>query len=182
MDPTLHLALRAALAVLLLSAARHKLADRARFRAALAAHQLLPASTVAAAAVAIPVLELALAAALLLPGLGGAPALATAALLAAYTAAVGINLARGRREIDCGCGGPVEAPLGGGLLLRNGALIAAALVAAPAPAARTLVWLDALTIAAAVAAAALLYAAAETARVNAAPLAVLRARLARARR
>jgi uncharacterized protein (DUF58 family) len=41
-------------------------------------------------------------------------------LLTLYTAAIGINLLRGRRDIDCGCAGPaVRQTLSARLLLRN---------------------------------------------------------------
>ena len=74
---------------------------------------------------------------------------AAAALLAAYGAAIGVNLARGRRHIDCGCVGPAaRRPIGGWLVARNGVL------AAPSRSpgsragrrARPLVWVDALTV------------------------------------
>ena len=46
-------------------------------------------------------------------------------LLALYAGAMAVNLARGRRDLDCGCAGPgVRRPVGEGLLIRNGALIA----------------------------------------------------------
>jgi uncharacterized membrane protein YphA (DoxX/SURF4 family) len=104
LDPALRAALRCALALLWLASAHHKLRDPARFRDALAGYRLVPAPLVRAVAAGIAALELALGLALLLPWAGPAPALATAALLALYAAAIAATLARGRRAIDCGCG------------------------------------------------------------------------------
>jgi hypothetical protein len=160
LDPALGALARLVLAAVLLAAARHKLADRARFRAALAGYGLLPARGVRPAAAILPIAELALALALLAPRLGAAPPLAVAALLALYGAAIAVNLARGRRALDCGCGARPR-PLGWGLVARNAALVALALAAALPAQARALGWLDAWTIAAGAATLALLHAAAD---------------------
>jgi hypothetical protein len=147
-DPAIDATLRAALGLLFLVAAGHKLRAPARFRAALAGYRLLPPALVPAAAGLVVGAELAVAAALAAPGarvagLGGA-----AALLLAYAAAIGVNLARGRREIDCGCTGPaLRRPLDGRLVARNATVAAAALVALGPVASRPLVWVDALTVA-----------------------------------
>jgi hypothetical protein len=161
-DPVLAGALRVALALLLLPAAWHKARDPARFRAALAGYGLLPERALPAAPWLLAAAELAVGAALLLPGSGAPPALAAAALLALYAGAMVAALAAGRRGIECGCGGPAGArPLGPGLVARNAVLAAAALAAALPVAPRPLVWIDALSLAGAVAAAGLLFAAAE---------------------
>jgi hypothetical protein len=58
-----------------------------------------------------------------------------------------VNLARGRRDIECGCAGPAaRQPLSEWLLARNALLVAAALVGLGGAASRPLVWVDALTI------------------------------------
>jgi len=163
-DPAASIAVRAALALLLSFAAAHKLRDLAAFRDALRGYELLPVSAVTSVAVLIPVSEAALAASLALLGRGG---IAVAALLAVYSAAIALNLRRGRRGIDCGCSGPAgRVPLRPALLTRNALLIALALVATLPAAARPLVWIDAITVPAAVACAALLYGAVETAFAN----------------
>lgn len=166
-DPALQLALRGGLALLLFAAAAHKWADRAAFRAALADYRVLPARAVAASAAALPGLELALGALLLTPA--GEPAAgATAGLLSLYTAGIAWNLARGRRDLDCGCFGPARRrPLSGGLLARNALLVAAAGLAAAPASPRALLWIDAVTVAAGVAVLALLYAAIDGALANA---------------
>jgi hypothetical protein len=162
LDPALRAALRCALALLWLASAQHKLRDPARFRDALAGYRLVPAPLVRAVAAGIAALELALGLALLLPAAGAAPALATAALLALYAAAIAANLARGRRAIDCGCGARPQ-PLGEGLLVRNAALAGIALAAALPATGRALTGLDAVTALGGAAALAALYAAIDAA-------------------
>jgi hypothetical protein len=161
MDPAFEHVLRGALALLLASGAAEKLRDLPRFRAAVAGYALLPERAANAASLAFALAEAALAGALLAPsGLGmRAPALVAAALLfAVYGAAIAINLARGRRAIDCGCGGPAaRVPLSGWLLARNALLVAVALACAGGAAPRALAAADAITIAGGVAALALLW-------------------------
>ncbi|MBS0307006.1 MAG: methylamine utilization protein MauE [Proteobacteria bacterium] len=147
LDPTLPQMFAAALAIVLLGGAWHKLRDMEGFVAAVEQYRLLPAALTAPAAWLLLAVELA-AGVLLLPlatRAGGA--WLALALLALVTTAVAINLRRGRRDIDCGCGGPEGGPhLSWGLVLRNGVLGAAALLAVAAPAPRELVWLDRLTV------------------------------------
>jgi len=161
-DPVVVLALRGALAMLFAAAAWHKLRDPAGFRASLRDYRLLPDPLVPAVGGALAAGEGAVALGLLLPPVAPAAALAAAALLALYGAAIAANLARGRRHVACGCLGPAgDQPLHGGLLARNALLLAAGLAAARAPEARALAWLDAFTVAATVATLALLYLAAD---------------------
>lgn len=177
LDPALRTALHAGLALLLLDAAVHKLRDLRGFREALAGYRIVPAPGVMPAALGLAAAELALVPALLAPGLGAAPALCAAALLVLYAAAIGVNLARGRRDIDCGCSSrALRGSLHGGLVARNLGLAGLALVAALPAGARTLHWVDGVTIAGAVAAGALLYAAADRALANAPRLSVSRVR------
>lgn len=151
MDPTIDLTLRGALGLLLLAAALHKLRDPRRFTATLADYRLLPRRLAGAAAALVVGAELVVVAALAVDpprGLAGA-----AALFALYAAAIGINLARGRRHIDCGCAGPAaRRPIGGWLVARNAVLVAVALAGLVPLAPRPLVWVDGLTVIAATAA------------------------------
>ena len=81
---------------------------------------------------------------------------------ASAAAAIGVNLARGRRHIDCGCAGPhARRPIGPGLVVRNTVLAAVALAALAPVYDRPLVWVDALTVSGAVLALAALYVAAD---------------------
>jgi Methylamine utilisation protein MauE len=148
MDPALDLTFRAGLALLFASAALHKLRDPRGFMATLADYRLLPARLAAAAGLALMGTELAVVAALVIArraGLAG-----TAALLLLYAGAMAINLARGRRHIDCGCTGPAaRRAISGRLVTRNVALAGLALAALAPVAQRGLLWIDGVTIAAA---------------------------------
>jgi hypothetical protein len=178
LDPAAALALRGALALLFLGAARHKLRDRAGFRAALAGYGLLPGGLLPAVAWLLPAAELAIGAGLLAPGAGAAAARAAAALLALYAGAVLAALAAGRRGIDCGCAGPAGSrPIGPSLVARNAVLVAAALAASLPATPRPLRWIDAVTAAGAVVTLGCLFAAAELSVEQAA-----RGRLLRRRR
>ncbi|HWX70835.1 MAG TPA: MauE/DoxX family redox-associated membrane protein [Steroidobacteraceae bacterium] len=156
-DPAVGALLAGAFALLFASAALHKLLDPERFAAAFRAYDVVP-TALAWVSRLVPVLELAVAAALLAAGSRKGAAAAGTALLLAYAAAIAVNLGRGRRNLDCGCGGPSERrPIGTWMVWRN--LVLAALLAALllpwAP--RPLASADALTIGAGSAVAALLY-------------------------
>jgi hypothetical protein len=161
LDPALEQLLRVALAVLLGAGAIEKARDRATFRAAVEGYEILPARLAGAASACFAALEAAIAIGLVAPAGFGVRALAlggAAALFAVYALAIAINLARGRREIDCGCGGAAaHVPLSGWLLVRNGLLIAAALACSRGALPRALGVVDALTIAGGVAILALLW-------------------------
>ena len=160
-DPAVGALLAGAFALLFASAALHKLLDAGRFAAAFHAYDLVPPE-LAWLARLVPVLELAIAAALLTAGSRNGGAAAGAALLLAYAAAIAINLGRGRRDLDCGCGGPRERrPIGAWMVWRN-IVLAALLGALLLPwTQRPLGAADALTIGAGTAVAALLYLCAE---------------------
>jgi hypothetical protein len=157
MDPVLSLIVRCGLALLLATAAADKLRHVREFHGIVLDYRLLPARRALAFAHLLPWLELALAA-MVLAGVA-AGLVGTAALLAGYAAAMGINLARGRRTIDCGCGGPPQ-QLSAWLLARNGLLAMAALLAVSPAGDRAIGALDAFTVMAGTVAAAALYVAA----------------------
>jgi len=129
LDPLLPLVFATALALLFGMAAQHKLGllKNKRFAAQLQAYGLLPEPMVGPLARALPWLELAIAFALLMPLLRDAGAVAGSVLLLVYAIAMGINLLRGRSDIDCGCG---DAPqkLSWWLVARNAALAALVLL------------------------------------------------------
>lgn len=121
---------RYAVAFILLTAALPKLLARDEFERAVADYALLPPRLVGPVAAWLPRLELTCALLLLL-GIAVAPASALAsALLAAFSVAVALNLARGRR-IDCGCFSTV-APRRIGWALVAGDLLLAGMAAAVA--------------------------------------------------
>lgn len=119
------LLLRLTLAAVFAVAAVGKLADRPGTRAAVISFGA-PARVAGAIALGLALAELAVAVALLLPGSTVAGALGALLLLALFSVAIAINLARGRRP-DCHCFGQVHSePIGARSLLRNGALAVAA--------------------------------------------------------
>ena len=171
LDPVVGMALRAGFALLFAASAWHKLRDLAGFRAALAGYRLLPTRALAAAALGLAALELAIGAACLAPALAPTACSAGAGLLTLYSLAIACNLARGRRDIDCGCGGPGgRRPLGTTLVLRNLALVALLLLASLPAGPRALTWLDAATGVGLLATLALLHAACDVALANASRL------------
>src|SRR5437773_10180306 len=153
MDPVIAATLRPALALLFLVAAGHKLRDLGRFRATLAEYRLVPAGLVPLAAALVVGAEAAAAGALLVPGARAAGLLSAASLLVVYGAAVAINLARGRRDIDCGHAGPaLRRPISGALMGPNAALAPLARAALVPVHPRALLCVDLHTVAAAAAA------------------------------
>ena len=125
---TLAIIVRVLLAFVFLRAAWHKARDLPHFRAQLQAYHLLPAALLPALSWLLPFVELVLACTLpvwvwpLPPYLAGG-------LLALYTAALAINLWRGREDIDCGCGGASEQAISWALVVRNTFLILLSLIA-----------------------------------------------------
>lgn len=141
----------------------HKLRDVARFGGTLEAYAILPHAIVSPVSWLIPMSELLLAIGLVLPFSRRAAAAAGALLLVLYATAIGINLSRGRRELDCGCSGfGREQRISPLLVLRNAVLALLSLgIAVLPPAERPWRWIDAYTVAAAVLAIALIYLTAE---------------------
>lgn len=105
-------------ALVLLRAALHKVLDRHRFAGILASYRILPDRAAPVVAGLLPGAEAVIVLALVIPQTRSLGLLGAAALVAAYAAAMALNLARGRVILDCGCGGP-PAPLSWGLVGRN---------------------------------------------------------------
>lgn len=141
----------------------HKLRNAERFGGTLEAYAVLPHAVVSPMSRLIPMSELLLASGLLLPFSRQMSAATGALLLLIYATAIGINLRRGRRELDCGCSGfGREQRISPLLLVRNGLLALVSLGVAILPTAeRPWRWMDACTVAAAVLAIALIYLTAE---------------------
>ncbi|GAA6150663.1 MauE/DoxX family redox-associated membrane protein [Pseudoteredinibacter isoporae] len=70
------------------------------------AYQLTPENWSASLAKCLAAVEIVLALALLIPMTRSAAVLVAAVLLLMYAFAMGINLLRGRKRLDCGCNGP----------------------------------------------------------------------------
>lgn len=136
-DPLLHLTIALSLFLLFISASQHKRADNRRFAAQLEAYELLPRTLVSGFARLLPWIELAVGILLLVPASRAMAGFVAGLLLAVYALAVLLNLLRGRRNIDCGCGG-IPQPLSYWLVLRNGVLVAAAALLTLPVAARAL--------------------------------------------
>lgn len=154
-DPVLFYGASAALSCVLLLGALEKVKDMATFSAAVLAYGILPSGVSSAFARVYVLAEIAAGVLLLMPGWQAAGAALALGVLAVATAGVVYNLARGHRDIDCGCGGPASPAAGATrtglswwLVLRNGALALWTLPALSAFAgqARALQWADAAAV------------------------------------
>ena len=94
------------MALLMLRAGLHKVRDLARFEGVLTDYDLANGPVVKVLRLAVPTLEIAAAATLCLATTQAIGAALAGGLLLVYAAAMAAALARGRSEIDCGCGGP----------------------------------------------------------------------------
>lgn len=107
-DPVIHMMIAAAIAILFLDAGIVKLRDLSFFRSTLKDYRLVPDWALVPVSVLMPIAELSIAVACIIPASRQSGLAAAAALLILYAIAMGINLARGRSFIDCGCHGPAE--------------------------------------------------------------------------
>ena len=145
-------------ALLLAIASTHKFADRAGFAEALAAYRVLPEGWARRAAPVVMGLELALAVGILNSSTRRACVLGAMLLLTSYALGVAVNLARGRRDLDCGCG-PLRdrRPIAPWMLGRNALLVLILAVSSVPWTPRALTPTDFLTIIGGIVAAAILY-------------------------
>jgi len=148
LDPALSLAAGASLALVFAAAAVSKLRTWREFPGVVQNYRLVPVAAARPVAGTLPVLEAMVAVGLVATPARPYAALAAVALLAMFSLAVAINLARGRRHIDCGCFRfALRQPLSWWLVGRNVLLIAVALIAGtPGVAPRQLTWLDGVTV------------------------------------
>ena len=148
MDPVIVHIVSYCMALLFGLAAAHKLRAPVLFRASVQAYRLLPGILLTPAAWTLMALEALAAVAVLVPATRSAALAILAVLLILYSAAMGINLYRGRTDIDCGCNGPASRQvISGWLVLRNLVFAGLALLAATPSPERALNWVDLLTIA-----------------------------------
>jgi Methylamine utilisation protein MauE len=160
LDPVIAILLMLGGAALFGAAAVHKLRAHAAFAQALREYRILPSGFVGWASVVLPAAELIVAPALLWNRTRPLGALSAAVLLLIYGSGIAVNLLRGRRDLDCGCGGSRKV-IGGWMVARN-AILAAAMLALLLPVKeRALVLGDFTTIGAGFTVAVLLYASAD---------------------
>ena len=115
------------LGFLFLAAGLSKLWDRRAFQQAVAGYQILPPGLAPAAALLIPTLE-STGGALLVTGISvPAGSILLAILLVVFDAALIVNLARRRRNLDCGCFGRRTSRIGWGNVVQNTVLLVAVL-------------------------------------------------------
>lgn len=127
----LSVAIRLLTALVFLTAAVGKMRNWTVLQGVIANYRLLPDALVMPVSWALPVIELIVGAACLSPLASPWPELAAALLLAVFATGMAINLARGRRDIDCGCfQSTLKQTLRWPLVLRNVALIALLAVSA----------------------------------------------------
>lgn len=125
---------RLAMAVIFAQAAWHALRDVGAHAGSVAGYRLLPHWAVMAAAWALPLLSVAAALLLVVPVAAHAGAVLGLALMGVFTAAMAVNVQRGRVHIDCGCGGAQGQRISGAVVVRNLLLLALLGVAVRFPA------------------------------------------------
>lgn len=168
LDPAIQDLLAIAIAAVFAGSAALKFSDLESFEGAVANYHLVPGWFEKPAAWAVPLCETACAAGILFAAIRAAAAAALVIVLGVFSGAIAINLARGRRNIDCGCFGPaLRQELGGSLLARNLALIAGALALELPAGVRALEPVDFVTIACGAMTLTLLYLSANYAIANA---------------
>jgi methylamine utilization protein MauE len=116
------------ISLVLVRALLHKVSRPAELTGVIRNYRLVPHGLVPLTAVAVVVCEACAALGLVLPQTRAPAALLACALLLIYAAAMGINLLRGRTNINCGCGGAAEG-ISGLHVLRNLALALCAMAA-----------------------------------------------------
>ena len=147
--PAVHLFASCGLALVFAVSAASKMRSWPEFAGAVQNYRLLPSAAVRPFAYALPVVETAVAGGLLVGPTRPYAAATAVALLALFALAMGINIARGRRHIDCGCfRAAFRQPLSWWLVSRNAMLASLAfLSAAGGTLVRPLGWLDIVTVA-----------------------------------
>lgn len=154
-EPVVTLTLRVFLALMFAIAAVSKLGHAEEFFGVVRNFRILPEGASRIVAHALPVVELAVAAGLLIRPLAVPAAFTAAGLLAVFGLALAINVMRGRTAIDCGCfRNGLKQQVSWLMVLRNAVLTAAALavalllpLTAPAGLAQTFVGLAAGSVA-----------------------------------
>jgi uncharacterized membrane protein YphA (DoxX/SURF4 family) len=170
-DPVTHLVLTLFIALLWVTSGMQKCLDPGRFAQVVTTYRLIPTRLVWAACWILAGAEVVLGIAMVVAAgaaLGSARLLAASAslgsafLLTFYAAAMGINIRRGRAQIECGCSLRPGPTLGPALVIRNLLLAGAALIVLLPVGSRSLTVFDLFQAGAATAALGLFYLTAET--------------------
>lgn len=110
-------------------------------------YRLLPPLFLAPASITVMISETLAAALALIPAARTVGLAIMAVLLIIYATVIGINLLRGRRDIDCGCNGPASRQtLSWWLVTRNLLFLGLVLTAMQPTSGRQFVWLDGFTV------------------------------------
>jgi len=174
LDPAFGYVIIAGAALLFATAGVQKLRYLARFTQALAAYSVLPQALARGFAWLIPCLELCAAAGLVYKPTRVTAILSAIALLSGYAWGLGLNLKRGRIELDCGCGGVRDRrTIAAWMVWRNLCLAAVLGIAALPWSPRPLSPTDFLTVTGGLIAAIALYAAVDRLLGDIAPKALL---------
>jgi hypothetical protein len=160
-DPSISFLIALSFSALFATAGLQKLRAPAIFIATLAEYRLAPHALLWVAGAGVILLELAVALGLIWSTTRPTFAFVGAGLLVVYSGAIALNLIRGRRDIDCGCG-TERRPIGRWMVWRNGLLAITVLTASLPVTGRTMGWIDIVTVSAGVLVAILLYAALDT--------------------
>jgi Methylamine utilisation protein MauE len=147
LDPAIGLLITASIALLLASAGAHKLRDLKGFHEIFSAYGLMPAMSGVRISWLVPVLEMTVAAGLVIKISRPYAGVLAILLLSGYAAAIAINLKRGHRDLACGCGGPERRTIAAWMVWRNLLMALAAAVVFLPWAHRPLGLTDGLTIA-----------------------------------
>lgn len=160
LDPAFGYLIIFGIAFLLALAGSYKLRGLAQFTEVFAAYRVLPDAWGRRLAWLIPCVELAIAMALLPESSRRWAIMAAMGLLIAYASGMALNLARGRRELDCGCAAIGHRRSIAAWMAWRNLLLALALAIAALPwVSRPLNGFDVLTVMGGFAAAVMLYAA-----------------------
>lgn len=143
MDPILSLILSLFLSYIFVVASLHKWKSLKEFHETLENYQVLPSTVIPFFTYLIPLLEGIAGIGLLVPVTGNYAVFTVLILLMIYMVGITLNLIRGRRSIDCGCGGADQKQsISEWLVFRNMILSAFALLLFLDVEVRELVWLD----------------------------------------
>lgn len=148
-DPVIGGILEADLALIFLAGAVQKLRDPAWFVRAVRGYDLIPRKMSAPFAFVVALIELLCGIGVLWTPTRYLAAGGMLALLLLFSAAVTVNLARGRRDLDCGCFGPAatsSAGLSAWIVPRNLVLATMAAALWLPVGVRPVVWIDYVTL------------------------------------